>query len=349
MGKGKQSDTTTAHNHTSTPITSLKDPASFAPPPKRADRDPDAVPHRAATVQSSASTTRSTDREAEEEQEAAAERREPAPGPFRVDTTGLSTQNLPKPPARHPDLESPTRPSRAKPPLKPKPTLPPRLPPRYATAVPDSPPPTYSKATEQASSSAPGPNSGALDRLGAAGISVPGLDIGRREPEWPRARSESDSPRGTPASDEVQSLQSRFSQLPSPSAPSAPPSSPIPTSTVKSAALRTASKLHGDPYSVSLVDARSAASTASELGERHGDRFEEALQRPQELNKKVGTEGRLAGSSDAGAARRDQDAAASPPAIPSKKAAPPPPPRRPGLALDRPGTPPSVPITTRPK
>lgn len=134
------------------------------------------------------------------------------PKPYRVDTTGLSTSNLPKPPlfrgrpGQEQQLETqpPSLPliARAAPPTPPqrpahtkqqqqqqrsptaKPSLPPRLPlrqnPNPEQNAPPAPP-TYKDATKQ--QQAPPRNPGSinrcvLDRLEAAGVNVPGLGIG---------------------------------------------------------------------------------------------------------------------------------------------------------------------------
>ena len=66
-----------------------------------------------------------------------------------------------------------------KPAVKPKPKLPPRLPPRNTAAnppaEPPSPPPAYQESVSQL-------NQGAINRLGNAGVSVPGFGIGSQAP-----------------------------------------------------------------------------------------------------------------------------------------------------------------------
>ncbi|KAJ9632062.1 hypothetical protein H2203_000463 [Taxawa tesnikishii (nom. ined.)] len=190
MGKGKD-PYQESRSHQSAPLSSLRDPASFAPPPKHVHY------HGASAAQSSASSPSypqhtgglgapiSQDvilrqQEAEQAQARAEEEetnRPPSPPkPYRVDTTGLSTTNLPKPPVRRSGGSSPS-PIPAPAARKPAgpPGLPPRLPPRQ-NSHPDpnspAPPPTYGEAVQQ-------PDQGALSRLGQAGVSVPGLSIGR--------------------------------------------------------------------------------------------------------------------------------------------------------------------------
>lgn len=110
----------------------------------------------------------------EEEEEVPSE-----PRPYRMDTTGLDTSHLPPPPTRRDGtgvVRSPapppasTRPTAR--PVGPPPSLPPRLPPRSPAAL-----------TPNHSSSSTGTDGGyinqaAANRLGRAGISVPGLGIG---------------------------------------------------------------------------------------------------------------------------------------------------------------------------
>src|SRR5277367_2085453 len=111
MGKGKDRKATeAAHEHVSRPLSTLKDPSSFGPPPKNVnyhggaalpnqitpDRSGLGAPLTQAEIQ--AKQEREED---EREREVEEERRKaPPPVPFRVDTTGLSTANLPPPPGR---------------------------------------------------------------------------------------------------------------------------------------------------------------------------------------------------------------------------------------------------------
>ncbi|KAJ5100040.1 hypothetical protein N7532_007041 [Penicillium argentinense] len=189
MGKGKDPDSDRS-DHVAQPLSSLKDPSSFAPPPKHVNYH-----GAAATVQSRSQSTSDqrgigaplsqsqVDHQNAQQQEAidaekeAVEKPKPPPVPYRVNTTGLSTNNLPPPPRR---LDSPSSGSTsASASSKPKPSLPPRVPPRNPTHASndDVPPPAYTPV-------APSPSQGyinqeATSRLSNAGVSVPALGIGQ--------------------------------------------------------------------------------------------------------------------------------------------------------------------------
>lgn len=255
--------------------------------------------------------------DAEEEEE------KPPPGPYRVDTTGLSTTNLPKPPVRRLDGASPApRP----PPTafasgapKPAPRLPPRLPPRQ-NSRPDlntpEPPPSYNEAAHYQA-----PDPGALNRLGQSGISVPGFDIGRTaSPPKPPPRSPSATPPGAPQAAQVNELQARFARITASNSASSLPSFPGSSSSSKTqpapsqgttweqkqASMNTARNFHKDPSSVSFSDARGAASTANNFRERHGEQVSSGVktakdmsskysQQAKDMNTKYGITGKLSG------------------------------------------------------
>lgn len=206
MGKGKDSSSERTE-HVSQPLSSLRDPSSFGPPPRHT------INHGAAAVPNSPTPgvgapshdqTYSQDvhrQQAGEVEEEAAQRPAPPPVPYRVDTTGLSTNNLPPPPVRR--LDSPSSASTTS--SKPRPPQPPpRLPPRTdSPSVHTTSPPPYS-------ATAPSPSQGYVNqestsRLSNAGVSVPSLGIGK-------AKDSSQSSTGTGGS-AVNQLQSRFSQL----------------------------------------------------------------------------------------------------------------------------------------
>ncbi|KAI5208876.1 hypothetical protein AUEXF2481DRAFT_30922 [Aureobasidium subglaciale EXF-2481] len=243
-------------NHVSQPLTALRDPASFAPPPKHMHYHGQAAASNASSP-SYASTPANTaatrglgaplpkemvqqqeymQQHAQQEEEEAAR---PPPGPYRVDTTGLSTANLPKPPVRRLDNASPASvSSQARPPprniapspaarapLPPprstptpptapprqQPALPPRLPPRQ-NSRPDlnapPPPPVYSEAI-QAPPHVPAPNQAAVSRLARAGVNVPGFDIGASASPPPASHSRPPPSQLSPMNE----LQSRFSRM----------------------------------------------------------------------------------------------------------------------------------------
>ncbi|KAJ5901513.1 hypothetical protein N7495_002041 [Penicillium taxi] len=211
MGKGKDPNED-REEHVSRPLSSLKDPSSFGPPPKHINyHGAAALPNETTPDRRGTGTPLSEQNyeqnlqqqqamEAEEE----AQRPRPPPVPYRADTTGLSTNHLP-PPVRR--LDSPNSTSSAT--GKPKPQLPPRLPSRTASpALTDlPPPPAYSPVP-------PTPegyiNREAATRLSRAGVSVPALGIGEKTESAHITNGQND-----PALD---NMQSRFSTTHSPSA-----------------------------------------------------------------------------------------------------------------------------------
>lgn len=136
-------------------------------------------------------------------------------GPYRVNTTGLSTDHLPPPPVRRDAAAGSRSPpsydsvvgatsSDAK-----APSLPPRLPPRSGSGTPDR---TASPLATLGVSSG-SLNQGAVNRLGAAGISVPAFGIGapsHAEDETPPPKPP--RPNATPPS-HLNELQNRFARL----------------------------------------------------------------------------------------------------------------------------------------
>ena len=310
----------------------------------------------------------------EEEKEARAAREaeeqeiKPPPGPFKVDTTGLSMRNLPKPPIRRAEQDignNSTGPAAGS---KSKPSLPPRLPPRQnsgASANTSSPPPSYNAATTVESPAQNGYlNQGALNRLGATGVSVPGFGIGRDSESTNPWRDQKSPPGETqsPSSSSsrlpgMNELQGRFSKISPPSTPSGS-SSQGTTFAQKQAALKTANSFRNDPSSISLSDARNAASTANNFRERHGDQVASGWQGANNLNKKYGVIDRINSSSPGIAIPSQQSfgSTSSTPVTPDamsaegKKKAPPPPPPKKKLVdqASAPGPPP-IPLSSKPR
>ena len=239
IGKGKQSDLERAEDHVSQPLSSLKDPSSFGAPPKhihyygnRAGGSPPA-----ASQETPASTSLGSpavlDRQPLQKKEEEESQPKHPQGPYRVDTTGLSTGNLPKPPIHRAVQEaagSTHPPSVGKniSPVKPKPSLPPRLPPRQTSpqnsekATPNEPPPPYDSSDGARHQNAglqaqgvPSLNQGAIDRLEKAGVRVPDLGIGEH------GKDDGADPIGSPPSSStlssahanVSELQSRFAKM----------------------------------------------------------------------------------------------------------------------------------------
>lgn len=306
MGKSNNPQAESAHEHVSAPLSTLKDPSSFGPPPKHRDWYGDAA------------------------------------GPPRPRPSQPQQQTGSRPP---PPLPSGNKPSGNKPP-----SLPPRLPPRqnsHPDAYAPEPPPTYSESTQL--------NQGAINRLGQAGVSVPGLDIGRTaSPPVPPRRTESPttvSPAGR--NPHLAGLQSRFANMSMPSSssssssqPAAPPSKGT-TWAEKQAAMRTASNLREDPSKVSLSDARSAASTANNFRERHGEQVASGWKAANSLNQKYGVAGRISGLASGSTSSTPPPASPTSGGLDKKKPPPPPPPKK--RELGGSGAPPPIPLGSKPK
>ena len=311
VGKGKSAQTP-AEDHQSKPLASLKDPDSFGPPPKNvnyhggaAASSPTTLARPGLGAPMSAHERQVTEVEGGRQDEAA---RKPAPPPvpYRANTTGLNTSNLPKPPARRAGLENGQTPNPAN--AKPKPSLPPRLPPRQNSRpdvhTPDPPPPYSTITQQQPATQNDDLNVGALNRLTRAGVSVPGLGIGSKtrstdavpqpdnpwasEPSHSSPNSTSPLPTQNPS---LGGLQSRFSKL----STTSPPPNQGTTMQQKQDALRTASAFHKDPSSISLSDAKATASTANNFRERHGDQVAAGGRWAGAMNKKYDVAGKVNG------------------------------------------------------
>ncbi|EED22316.1 conserved hypothetical protein [Talaromyces stipitatus ATCC 10500] len=200
MGKGKDSSKDDRAEHVSRPLSSLKDPATFGPPPKRGDS-------RTSTTSVSKSTTASrglgSELAAEEITHEPEQVEEPAPPPlpYRANRTGINIEHLPPPPVRR--TESPANSTHA-PASQPRPHLPPRLPTRNTTTSPSPPPPPYSEADRSIEM-----NQGSVSRLEQAGVSVPALGIGRRDSDQSATVQ-----RGM--NNQVNELQTRFAKMSTP-------------------------------------------------------------------------------------------------------------------------------------
>lgn len=176
---------------------------------------------------------------------------------------------------------------------------------------------------------------------------------------------------------ELQSRFSKFGGFGKSSTPSPPPAqgaapSQGTTWAQKQAALKTMSDFKKDPSSVSFADAKSAASTANNFRERHGEQVAAGAQKANSLNQKYGVADKVGGylggagggpgsSSGAEAGRTPSPAQShlstlsSAAGLLGKKKPPPPPPpkKKPALggnpvdAGDE-DAPPPVPMATRP-
>lgn len=354
------------------PISSLKDPSAFGPPPKNVNYHggaalPDQTTPDRRGLGAPLTTAQIDAKRKEEEEQARQEeetRRSAAPSiPYRTDTTGLSTANLPLPPGRRDGANAQTPVTAS----KPKPGLPPRLPPRQSSnsgprAV--SPPPTYGAGVTESPAHKGILNQGSLNRLGASGISVAGFGIGGKQTLPPPQLSPKPSPApSSPSSthgSQLGQLQSRFSKL-STSSPASESPSQGTTFAQKQAALKTASSFRNDPSSVSMSDARTAASTANNFRERHGEQVASGWQSANNLNQKYGIAEKVGGYSGpptAVTAAAHIEPSSSPQietskkAIPFKKPPPPPPKKRTILAGGADagtGPPPPIPLSSKPK
>lgn len=376
-----------------TPLSHLRDPSTFAPPPKRVDSGvlpPPALPSSSA---SSPAQYQPQDDHQQYEHGVAEDTTAPT-RPYRADTTGLSTANLPPPPRRRdgpeggalavspPPPYTPTAGATARKP--PPPSLPPRLPPRQTNNSPDA---TLRLPAPEAPSRQTGfLNQGAIDRLGSAGVSVRGLGIGggSNKPALPPPRTADTSPRPgsaispSPASSSMGELQARFSKFGvgktssnDGTASSQPPPSQGTTWAEKQAALKTMSDLKKNPSSVSFSEAKSAASTANNFRQRHGDQVAAGATKANSLNEKYGVSGRIGGymgntnqeaggnSTSAGSAgsvraQSHLDTIGTAAGLLGKKKPPPPPPpkRKPDFGgqdcASTADEPPPIPMSTRP-
>lgn len=364
---------TQAKDHVSRPLGTLKDPSAFGPPPKNVNYHGGAAVPNAITPDrrglgaplSSQEIRAKEDaerREARAAEEAAMKPASP-PVPYRADTSGLTTSNLPKPPVRRLEYDEQSSVSAAKPNPKPKPSLPPRLPPRQASILTvelPSPPPPYSATPEAASPRNGQINQGAAGRLAAAGVSVPGFGIGS-DPQASRGTGVATGPpsgiQGSkPDNAQLSELQSRFSRF---SAKSQDPESPGQGTTLaeKQAAVNTAQAFRNDPSSVSLSDAKNTAATANNFRERHGDQVNAGWKSANAFSKKHDVANRLNSyTAEEGTPSTSQTpqnpsspVTASSSSFPLHKRAPPPPPQKPSFSSGGMKSPPPVPISSKPR
>lgn len=360
------------NEHVARPISTLKDPSAFGPPPKNVNfHGGAALPNQitpdtrgwGAPLSKEEIAAKAQQKADEEAQREEAEKPKGPPIPFRADTTGLSTANLPPPPGRTDGADGRT------PSVKPKPSLPPRLPPRQDSNL-ATPPPAYASATTQPDAHKGILNQGSLSRLSAAGVSVPEFGIGAKGRQTAPPPSASPSSRTSASSinpSQLNELQSRFSRLSSSTSPK--PGSPSEGTSFaqKQAALKTASSFRRDPSSVTFSDAKAAASTANNFRERHGDQVKSGWQSANKLNNKygiadkVGNYGGLSNTQTPESSNQqidtrestisNEDEAPDVSAIRKKKPPPPPPMKRAGLGAGIPQSdvPPPVPLSSKPK
>jgi len=355
MGKGKDTSTmSTALEHHSTPLSALRDPSEFGPPPKRVPGVPGSPPTTPSGALGSALSAPELPLRQERTQAAQTSLEKPdeetaLSGPYKADTTGLSTANLPPPPKFRGNSAE-----QAEQPPKVKPQLPPRLPPRDSgSTVPATPPPPYEPIRQASGLSF---NQGAIDRLGKAGISIPGLGIGHQtSPNLPprtgnvsAAQPESSA---SPPRSQLSALQDRFANMRTASSDSASSGT---TWAQKRAALETASNFKKDPSSVSASDLRDAVSTANNFHQRHGEQMASGWKVASNLNQKYGLVDKVTGppsrdSQDAEPPKSLSPVAATATAATAHKKPPPP---RPPKKLELSGNataPPPIPTGSKPK
>ncbi|KAJ5625232.1 hypothetical protein N7510_001541 [Penicillium lagena] len=247
MGKGRDPNSD-REEHVSQPLSSLRDPSTFAPPPKRSPVGTSPSPDRhgvgAPLSQDQINRQNAHLQQEAEAQEAAAQKPASPPVPYRVDTTGLATNNLPPPPVRRfdsPGSSSPSSTTSAKP--KP-PQLPPRLPPRDGPASHTPSPPVASPSPSQGYI-----NQEATSRLANAGVSVPALGIGETNDRQ---------------SQPVNELQSRFSQMKTDDYSSAAPPPPYQAT---------------QPIASPSEPAAGGRSSIQDFRERHADKIDMGKQK----------------------------------------------------------------------
>lgn len=207
--------------------------------------------------------------------------------------------------------------------MPPKPSLPPRLPPR-----------TPSDDAAQM-------NQGSVNRLGARGVSVPGLGIGNGNGDA-----------------HMNELQNRFAGLKTTqnqnqtqTQTQEPPAQGT-TWAQKQAALKTASQFQKDPSTVSFADAKAAAGTANNFRQRHGEQIAAGAQQANTINNKYGVANKVGGFASKVQGQTQGQTQGQDNAVAAKKKPPPPPPpaKKPQLfqTAGEEGAPPPIPMSTRP-
>lgn len=289
-------------------------------------------------------------------------------GPYRTNTTGLSTDHLPKPPGRRDGADGrgggpppvpppPSYNTALSHPQQPpsKPSLPPRLPARTNAGSPSQAP-----SPQQSTSSPANPlNQEAVTRLGNAGISVPGLGIESRPVASPSPPPPPRQAANGGGAGHLGELQNRFSKLNTSTSEAAAPSQGTAWAQ-KQAALNTASSFQKDPSSVSVADARSAAGVANNFRQRHGEQVASGVKSANSLNQKYGVANKVGGFVGGSSQQQESESPASGVSgLAGKKKPPPPPPKKkPGLgggaapgpapAREDDDAPPPIPMSTRP-
>lgn len=194
---------------------------------------------------------------------------------------------------------------------------------------------------------------------------MPGLGIGRNAspPVPPRQRAMAPPPPARQASNsstaarmsppptasngsQLNELQNRFAKMTTSSMPETAPSTGTSWAD-KQAALRTASNLRNDPSKVSGSDLKTAASTANNFQQRHGEQAASGWRAASGLNQKYGIAGKV--NSFAGGSSTSEASQIPAPGGVGKKPPPPPPAKKPALTSTNSGEPPPVPLNSKPK
>ncbi|KAF1844230.1 uncharacterized protein K460DRAFT_369097 [Cucurbitaria berberidis CBS 394.84] len=318
--QGKDTHAAAALEHQATPLSSLKDPSSFAPPPKR-------VNYTAGPVAPSSTRTPTT---------------AAAPPP-----TNSTARPAPRPPPRLPPRQNSNPDAYAPPP-----------PPTYNEATQQGTP-SQGVLNQgalgrlgQAGVSVPGFGIGRT-----ASPPVPARQMA--SPPVPfRESSAAKAPTPPPASaghgSQMNELQNRFAKMSTPASGTAAAPSAGTSWADKQATLRTAANLRDDPSKVSASDLRGAASTANNFQQRHGEQVSSGWKAASGLNQKYGIAGRVnqfASSSSTAPAAPQSPTQSSVPggsmiAGGKKKPPPPPPPKKKELSA---GEPPPIPLGSKPK
>lgn len=353
----------------------MKDPDSFGPPPKNvnyhggapvpnaitSDRRGIGAPLSAEEIWAKEEAERREARAAEEP----ARKPAPPPRPYRVDTSGLATNTLPKPPIRRLREEDQSPAFPRGPATKSKASFPPRLPPRQGStpiaSSPSPPPPPYTATAGPGSAENGHINQGAIGRLGSAGTSVPRFGIGNSFQSERGVDTTVASPisrqDSTTNNAQLSELQSRFSKF---STKGQDPGSPSQGTSLaeKEAAVKTAQSFRNDPSSISLSDARSTAATANNFRERHGDQVNAGWKSANAFNKKHDVANRVNSYASQGSTPSTTEVQQSPSSpmpssaansLPMHKRAPPPPPQKPSFSGGSATSPPPVPLSSKPR
>lgn len=277
MGKGNDSPVDPR------PVSALRDPASFGPPPKR-------IPNARISNDGQTPGASSESGKVKEEEE---EIRRPVPSrPYTANTTGLKTETLPLPPRRVDTLGDEGGASARRPP-----PIPPRLPSRGESALP--------APREVVDMETGGVNVAAIGRLSKAGISIPGFNM---------------TPTTSPVNVNEPKPSASIGYLSNHSANTPREGT---TFAEKKAAMTTASSFYKNPASVSFSDASAALKTGRNFQQRHGDQVASGYKKAQDmgLDKKIQGYGDLYASKNGtgGATALINSLPTPPPALPTKK------------------------------